>query len=340
MGIHDAIFKRSFGLPENAAGELRAVLPASLVAKIDLAALELVPGSFVDAALADRHTDLLFRTTLRSGKPALVHFLIEHQSEPHPLMPLRLLVYMVRIWEAYARETEEQRLPIILPIVVHHGDQGWTAPTRLRELIAGFDELGDDADRIPDFRFTIDDLAHTTNAEIMARPLAPFAQVALWVLRDARNERRLVANLRAWVGPLARLADEAHDEHLHAVMSYLFGVASRDAFDDIAAALKAVPRTESSMTTIAEWLTQQGFEKGVEQGIERGIEQGIEQGLEQGRARGLLEGKREMLRTAFEAKLGPLTARMHQQIEAATAPELDQLLQRILLATSIDDVTG
>jgi predicted transposase YdaD len=59
--VHDALFKWTFSQPEHAAGELRAVLPRALVDRIDFSSLELCPGSFVDEAFQDRHTDLLFR---------------------------------------------------------------------------------------------------------------------------------------------------------------------------------------------------------------------------------------------------------------------------------------
>ncbi|MBK8409998.1 MAG: Rpn family recombination-promoting nuclease/putative transposase [Sandaracinaceae bacterium] len=59
MGDHDAFFKRIFSNPEYAAGELASVLPPEFVAAIDLGKLVLMPGSFVDDAMKQRHTDLL-----------------------------------------------------------------------------------------------------------------------------------------------------------------------------------------------------------------------------------------------------------------------------------------
>lgn len=75
---------------------LRAVLPAELVNHIDFATLALCPGSFVDEALKERYTDLLF-SALIGERPALFYFLIEHQSTQDDLMGFRLLRYEVRI---------------------------------------------------------------------------------------------------------------------------------------------------------------------------------------------------------------------------------------------------
>ena len=61
---HDSVFRRIFGVPENAASQLRAVLPPDLAARVDLGRLATVPASFVDEALQWRYSDLLFTAPL------------------------------------------------------------------------------------------------------------------------------------------------------------------------------------------------------------------------------------------------------------------------------------
>src|SRR6187399_1970474 len=93
---HDALFKKTFSVVEHAAAELRAVLPAALVARTDFSTLALCPGSYIDENLAGSQSDLLFSVKV-DGKPSLIYVLFEHQSSPDKLMPLRLLGYIVRI---------------------------------------------------------------------------------------------------------------------------------------------------------------------------------------------------------------------------------------------------
>ncbi len=64
---HDSFVKRTFTNLDHAADELRAVLPPALVARIDWSTLRIEPGSFVDEALRDRHTDLLFSMRTLDG---------------------------------------------------------------------------------------------------------------------------------------------------------------------------------------------------------------------------------------------------------------------------------
>ena len=84
---HDALFRSAFEHPDDAAGEVRHVLPPGVVEAIDWSTLRLEPGSFIDPELADRHSDLLFSAWIADA-PALIYLLLEHQSTPDPRMPL------------------------------------------------------------------------------------------------------------------------------------------------------------------------------------------------------------------------------------------------------------
>ena len=107
MGEHDQLFKRAFRLPANAAGELASVLPADVLADLDLASLEALPGDYVDQRLRERFADALFRARFR-GTPGYVFFLLEHQSTSDRWMPLRVLEEMARIWREILRHEPER----------------------------------------------------------------------------------------------------------------------------------------------------------------------------------------------------------------------------------------
>ena len=52
---HDALIRRTFGVPEHAAGELKAVLPPAVCASVRWETLTLSSTSVVDPELRDRH---------------------------------------------------------------------------------------------------------------------------------------------------------------------------------------------------------------------------------------------------------------------------------------------
>jgi hypothetical protein len=88
---HDALFKSTFEQPDIARSQLELVLPAAVRAHLDLATLEVQPGSFVDPELQDLHTDLLYAVRTHHGEQAFVYVVFEHQSSFDATMPFRML---------------------------------------------------------------------------------------------------------------------------------------------------------------------------------------------------------------------------------------------------------
>jgi hypothetical protein len=91
--------------------------------------------------------------------PGYIWFLVEHQSEPERFMVLRVLEYLVRSWRELLRlEPKRKTLPPCVCVIVHHGEHGWNAPTRLSELIDGFHQVPELSALVPDFEILVDDL--------------------------------------------------------------------------------------------------------------------------------------------------------------------------------------
>ena len=82
---HDALFKSVFGDPRHAAVHMERFLPTAVVERLDLEALTLRPGSFVDQELREHHADLLFEAPFQEGAGgAFLYLLFEHQSSSDP----------------------------------------------------------------------------------------------------------------------------------------------------------------------------------------------------------------------------------------------------------------
>src|SRR5688500_5448255 len=182
-GPHDLFARYTFGHPERAAAELRAVLPPHVVSEVDWSSLRREPGSVVDPELRETESDLLFTARLRTGHPLLLYVLLEHQSTVDPWMALRMLRYVVRQVERWRQEhPESTRLPVIIPLVMYHGPDGvWTAPRRVEEL---FDLPGAEEARerwrglVPRFEYLLDDLTAEREEALSTRPGPPLARLA------------------------------------------------------------------------------------------------------------------------------------------------------------------
>jgi hypothetical protein len=207
---HDALFKAGFESPLHAAALFQQVLPAELVDVIDWQSIRREAGSFIDPELASRHTDLLFSVELLDQgdqKARLVlYLLVEHQSTNDPDMPLRMLVYLVRIWETY-HKLHGAPLPLIVPAIVSHAPEGWSTPTSFHALFEPPpDSIPHVARLVPSFAFLLTDLVRTTNEELRRWELPPFAITVLRYLRDGRHFDQLLQSMPEWIGPFERLA--------------------------------------------------------------------------------------------------------------------------------------
>jgi hypothetical protein len=226
---HDALFKAVFSEPESALALVRSALAPELAAAIDPASLRPCPASFVDAELRQVHRDLLFTAKL-AGEDVLVYLLLEHQSTVDPLMPLRLLRYVMRVWEAWLRENPRaQRLPAVLPIVLFQGPKPWTGPVRLTELVGLSPELLTLARRhLPELELTVQDLGHAP----VLPPLAQTPTVALLTLllmRGAAGRADLVAIFKSHAS-LARelLGDPRSRGHFNLLVRYTEAMTKND----------------------------------------------------------------------------------------------------------------
>ncbi|UWN48409.1 hypothetical protein ASALC70_00589 [Alcanivorax sp. ALC70] len=82
-----------------------------------------------------------------------------------------------------------------------------------------------------------------------------------------------------------------------------------------------------------EWKERQRL-AGVEQGLEQGVEQGRAQGVEQGR----LEGERALVLRQIQHRFGDLPAVYRLRLQSASQAELESLADRVLDATSLDEL--
>lgn len=157
---HDKLFKTGFGDPATAAAFLSEQLPASLSSAFSWERLRPEPGSFVDSHFRSSESDLLFSAPLHQ-RDSLIYLLFEHQRVCDQDLALRLLRYMVRIWENFrANSPQTKKLPVILPVVLAQNAEKWELPTQFSSLL----DIPEDADAetrpfVPDFAFRLIQLA-------------------------------------------------------------------------------------------------------------------------------------------------------------------------------------
>ena len=317
---HDALFKAAFEAPAAAAALLRALLPAEVGDAIAWDTLSRDHASFVDGALVDSHSDLLFSARLRTGEPALLYFLLEHQSTGDPAMPLRGLSYQVRIWERSRKAQPQGWLPLVIAVVVSHAPDGWTTSRSLEDMLdPAVRALPQLATLAPQFSLLIEDLTYLSDADLQARSLAAFQKLVLWLLRDARDPARLLGSFGAWSSTMVELLTGPDgSESFDTLIRYMFRVVDPVHRELLRAKLRLLgPSAEEIVMTIAEQL----------------IEEGRQEGREQGRQEVRIANLHRLLVIKF--KLQSLDPAYEACLQAATPEMLDRYLERVLTADSL-----
>jgi predicted transposase YdaD len=328
-GPHDLFVRYTFGHPERAAAELRAVLPPHLVSEVDWDSLRLEQGSVVDPELRKTETDLLFSARLRTGQSLLLYVLLEHQSSVDPWMALRMLRYVVRQVESWRQQhPESTRLPVIIPLVMYHGADGaWTAPRRVEELF-DLPEETEERERwrvlVPRFEYLLDDLTAEREEALRTRPGPPLVQLAWRVLRYGRTGE-LAHRLPDWTVLFAQVrAAPDGTEHLRMVVHYLLYIgdsAARRVTSQVLHSVMDAQRAEELMRSWGDTL----------------IERGMRRGLDRGRA----EGRAEDVLRILAARGIHVTDEARQRILSCTDLfTLDRWFNRALRASTLANVLG
>jgi predicted transposase/invertase (TIGR01784 family) len=341
---HDALFKAVFAKPEHARGALRAVLPAKMAEALDWSTLEPCAGSFVDPALRGHHTDLLFSVNWRGGGEPPVYALFEHQSTSDGRMAYRVLRYLVRIWERWlADHPRAEVLPVIVPVVLYHGAEPWSAPVEFESLLEMPDAVRAAlAPHLVRFRYVLDDLTVIPEDRLRARSMSPLGRLAAACFKFARTRADLLEILDRWAH-VVREVIRAPDglEALVQVMRYILLVNDQVETEQLQAFLERVagPDAKDTIMTAGERLIQQGEERGIQKGEERGIQKGIQQGEERGIQKGLRQGERGLLLRLLRQRFaGQVNADIEARVEAASSELIATWAERVISVATLADV--
>lgn len=316
---HDSLAKAALSRQENAVGALRAVLPPALLAQLDLSTLRLSQDSFVDERLGKLFSDLVYEVEV-AGRPGLVCFVLyEHQSTVDVLQPVWLLSYMTRVWETWLQDhSKASKIPAVIPVVLHHGPQPWTASTSLADLL-DLPEVALAAARehLPLFRFLLDDLTVTADADLRTRESAVLGRLTFLLLKHARS----VVTERAGPGSL--------EAFLRSVSDLLAALGSRD--DRIRVFSHIIEVVEGAdPSTVVDALGGAAGE----------VKEDVMTAGEKLRQEGRLEGQRRTLLRQLRAKFAPLSPEAEARVSAADEKALDTWSENVLKATRISDVWG
>ncbi|WP_026393478.1 Rpn family recombination-promoting nuclease/putative transposase [Acetobacterium malicum] len=267
---HDKFFKDTFSNPLVARDFIENYLPESILKMVDLSELEIQNGSHVDAELSELFSDMLFRTKINQ-RDGYLYFLFEHKSYPDRMVALQLLTYMVRIWNRNVNKKLDTHIPMIIPMVVCHGETKWKISPMFSDLILDFDTFPEEIKQvIPNYRYQLYDLSQFSDEDIKGKAEL---MIALSVARDIfkKSGEEFLETIFKAASALAELDEKKTGlQYFETCMRYILTSGPKLTKEQLTIVINqlAVTYKEGSEVTmtLAEVLIEEGIEKGIEEG--------------------------------------------------------------------------
>jgi predicted transposase YdaD len=319
---HDRGYKRLFSHPKAVEELLRGFLREDWAARLDFSTLEMVGNDFVAEGLRERHSDLIWRLRFRDVDEGwfYLYLLLELQSTSDPFMAVRLLSYVGLLLEEIIRWEKLKpgdRLPAVLPLVLHSGKRPWRASRDLESLFVEV-PLGL-RQYLPRLRYLLLDAGRLD----LDRPELDENRIAtLFRLEAAKFSEDFPLLTRELAEHLSREEDAElrrvlNDWWISLVHRTFPGVIISETLD-----LMEAPMLEE---TAQEWKRQW-----------------LKEGRREGREEGLRTGQMEMRKVLLQQmtlRFGRLPKAVRQRVEAISSPqELRALARKVILAESLQDL--
>ena len=319
---HDKFFKETLSKEDVARDFVNHYLPKELRDFLDISSLRVSKDTFIDKALREHFSDLLYRINLKQGGPAYVYLLFEHKSFSDPLTGFQVLRYMVRIWERFTKRGEQRPFPPIVPMVVYHGKERWKVSLAFEDLF----QLPDSFRKmVPKFQYLLCDLTRYSDEEIKG---AVSLRVFLLLLKNIFMEdfpRKFPEILRL----LSGLSNKQSGlEYLETILRYVASGADTITPEEMGRNIEQIFEEQGGnvMATLAEQWIEEGMQQGIQQGMQQGIQKGIQQGI------------REMLYEAISSRFGAVPEDISEKVKKIEDREtLRTLLRHAILSENLDN---
>lgn len=318
---HDSSYKFLFSAPELVRDLIIGFVPDEWLHSLDYSTLEKVPGSYVTEDFRHRADDIVWRVKV-GGEWVYLYLLIEFQSSVDKYMALRMMVYQGLLYQDLIKRGEvlaDGRLPPILPIVLYNGSQRWTSPTDVFDLIPPTPGLV--AQFKPKAKYLLIDENAYSDSELAS--IKNLVAAVFRIEHPATPEKisDLLSLLNDW------LADRPDLRRMFAL--WIRATLMRKV--EYRIVLPEIDDLQELNIMLAERLEEWALSYEA-QGVQKGILQGIQQGLQQGEAL--------LLQRQLTRRFGTLPAAQLTRIAAATPAQLETWGDRVLDASSLDEVFG
>jgi predicted transposase/invertase (TIGR01784 family) len=293
------------------------------VNQLDFSTLEKTNDHYVSEDLRERFDDMVWKVRWQNQE-LYVYLLIEFQSEPDYFMPVRMMTYLGLLYQDLIKSQHlktHAKLPPVMPIVLHRGQQAWKYPLNIVDLIAKPDEAL--AQYCPTLSFFLIDECQYPQETLMQidNALATLFQLEqpTTILVKAKQVARLFLLVK-------------HAPELERVF--------RVWVDHILSMRLENPEAFKAATNLEEIaiMLEECVDSWVTQWRNDGIFQGRQEGIEKGRQEGRQEGEALVLKKQLRKRFGVLPTWAEDRLAKASADKLEFWAEAVLDAKTLEEV--
>jgi predicted transposase/invertase (TIGR01784 family) len=141
--IHDSGYKKLLSNKTIFRQLLQTFVKEPWVDDLDFNDCETLDKSFVSDHYKATESDIIYKIKL-NNQDIYIFILIEFQSTVYRFMVVRILNYITSFYLDYLSSHDRvKKLPPIFPILLYNGDDSWTAPQNISDLIEDNELLGE-----------------------------------------------------------------------------------------------------------------------------------------------------------------------------------------------------
>ncbi|MBN2802453.1 MAG: Rpn family recombination-promoting nuclease/putative transposase, partial [Deltaproteobacteria bacterium] len=247
----------------------------------------MIPTEHISDKLDRRANDCVWKVKIDDGRELFIFIMIEFQSTPQRLMPLRMSTYRNLLYQHLIKSGEiekNHKLSPVLPIVIYNGDKEWRYPTSLFDII---DNSGDELlELIRNDSFLLFDINKISKETLESKNMEKSKNYVSKIFSLEQSAQyghiiNVVAQIHQWL-------DESKDEELSKALAVWFNNVLRPSKQSRV----QLPLFENFSEVKSMFLKnlERIVDKAEEEALERGRMEGMEKGVEKGKLQGREEG--------------------------------------------------
>jgi len=321
MVDHDHSYKQLFSHAALVRDLLTGFVQEDWIDDLDLSTLEKTNSSYVSDDLREREDDTIWRVRCQN-EWIYIYILIEFQSSVDHFMAVRLMTYIGLLYQDLIRTgslLDNGKLPPVLPLVLYNGKQPWRSAISVEDLIQEVPSAGLSKYR-PTLTYLLLDESRHDMKGVSADNLAG-AIFRLEQSNEPNDVRILVQELIKWLKAPAQTS-----------LRRAFAVWIRRVLLPVRLPGQTLPEINDLMEVdamlaerVKEW-THEWKQEGIDEGMKKGINEGMQ------------KGESSLLLRQMHLKFGVLNSDITAIIESANENQLLLWSERILSATSIEEI--